>query len=76
MRGLMWNTFCSPDIWLDGFRIANDGSIDSFILPQELRAIEVYSRPIGVPVQYVNTLLCGTILLWSGPRETPVAKQR
>lgn len=76
MRGVMSSAWCTPEIWLDGYRITNDGSIDAVILPQELRAIEVYTRPTGVPVQYVNIELCGTILLWSGPREIPGAKRR
>ena len=71
MRGTGFSQFCYPEIWLDGFRIANDGSVDSYILPQALRAIEVYSRPTGVPSQYLTTTDCGTIPLWSGPRELP-----
>ena len=76
MRGTGLSQFCYPEIWLDGFRIANDGSVDSYILPQALRAIEVYSRPTGVPSQYLTTTDCGTIPLWSGPRELPEVRRR
>lgn len=76
MRGTGFTQFCYPEVWLDGFRIANDGSVDSYILPPALRAIEVYSRPTGVPPQYLDTADCGTILLWSGPRELPGVLRR
>ncbi|WP_353267184.1 hypothetical protein, partial [Gemmatimonas sp.] len=71
MRGFGLTAYCSPDIWLDGMRLANDGSMDSFISPQWLRAVEVYPRSELAPAQYTGMSGCGVILLWSGSREIP-----
>lgn len=76
MSGTGFSQFCSPDIWLDGFRISNDGTLDFVIPPYLLRAVEVYSRAGSIPAQYQTTSGCGVIVLWSGPREVPGEKKR
>lgn len=76
MRGFGLTAYCSPDIWLDGMRLANDGSMDSFISPQWLRAVEVYARSEMAPAQYTGMSGCGVILLWSGSREIPGAVKK
>ncbi len=76
MRGFGMGAYCSPDIWLDGMRIAYDGSMDSFIPPQWLRAVEVYPRTAMAPMQYWGYSGCGVILLWSGAREIPGAVKK
>lgn len=76
MLGTGFSQYCSPDIWLDGFRISNDGTLDFVIPPYQLRAVEVYSRAGSIPAQYQTTSGCGVIVLWSGPREVPGEKKR
>jgi hypothetical protein len=76
MPGTGFQQYCSPDIWLDGFRISNDGTLDFIIPPYQLRAVEVYSRAGSIPAQYQTTSGCGVIVLWSGSREVPGEKKR
>lgn len=76
MRGSGFSMYCAPDIWLDGFRVVNDGTMDSFIQPQLIRAVEVYTSATSLPPQYVSGNLCGAIVLWSGPRTLPGAQKR
>ena len=57
---------CRPDIYIDGSRVANDPTfpINSLVLVDEVRAVEVYSRPVLVPTQYRSLSGCGAILVW------------
>jgi carboxypeptidase family protein/TonB-dependent receptor-like protein len=58
---------CRPDIYIDGSRVANDPTfpINSLVLVNEIRAVEVYSRPASVPTEYRSLSGCGAILLWT-----------
>jgi hypothetical protein len=61
--------FCSPTIFLDGTRIMNeDGNLDGFINPQDVRAIEVYTRGSSVPAELQSLNGCGVIAIWTGAR--------
>lgn len=76
MGGSGFSQYCSPDIWLDGYKVVNDGTMDSFLQPQLIRAVEVYNRPASVPPQFMSANLCGVIVLWSGPRDVPGVKRK
>ena len=74
MRGLGLSALCTPQVFLDGMRMPNDGSLDGFVLPTEVRAVEVYTASFA-PYQYTNPLSgCGSILIWTGPRQIPGAR--
>ncbi len=75
MRGIGFSQFCTPDIWLDGNRIATDGTMDSFVQPQQVRAVEIYASAGSVPPQYATVSGCGVVVLWTGPR-TPLEAVR
>lgn len=75
MRGVGFSQYCTPDIWLDGYRVSNDGTMDSFVQPQQIRAVEIYSRAASVPPQFSTVSGCGVVVLWSGPR-TPTGAVR
>lgn len=76
MGGAGFSQYCSPDIWLDGLKVVNDGTMDSFLQPQLIRAVEIYNRPASVPPQFMSSNLCGVIVLWSGPRDVPGVKRK
>ncbi len=71
MRGNGMSRLCTPQVFLDGMRMPNDGSLDGFVMPTEVRAVEVYAAAFA-PFQYSNPLSgCGSILMWTGPRQIP-----
>jgi hypothetical protein len=75
MRGIGFSQFCTPDIWLDGYRVSNDGTMDSFVQPQQIRAVEIYASAGSVPPQFATVSGCGVVVIWTGPR-TPVGAGR
>jgi hypothetical protein len=61
--------FCSPAVFLDGARVDNvNGDIDACVNVQDIRAMEIYPRLVGVPVQYQSLNGCGSLLVWTGSR--------
>jgi len=64
---------CQPSVVLDGALLRAGGvgsrgdlSLDDLINPFNVEALEVYSGPEGVPVQYSGYLSpCGAIIIWS-----------
>lgn len=58
---------CNPSIYLDGVPIQVDAdfNINSFVIPQVLEGVEVYTGPSEAPVQYLGNSTCGVILLWT-----------
>ena len=70
MRGgeaVLGGGICRPDIYIDGARAANDPTfpINSLVLVNEVRAVEVYARPALVPSEFRSLSGCGAILLWT-----------
>ncbi len=65
LRGQCW-----PSIVLDGYIVSvgglgGGGSLDRFLSPHDIEALEVYPGPAGVPVQYSGYMSpCGAILIW------------
>jgi hypothetical protein len=59
---------CRPDLVIDGSRQINDATfpVNTLVWANELRAVEVYSRPMSVPVQYQTMNNCGAIVVWTG----------
>ncbi|MCC6927716.1 MAG: carboxypeptidase regulatory-like domain-containing protein [Gemmatimonadaceae bacterium] len=83
MRGMGFQAYCKPSIWVDGMRVMNiDGDIDSFVNVQDIRAMEVYPRGGSVPVQFQTLEGCGSLVIWTGgrraqfdPRQVKAAKR-
>jgi len=59
---------CRPELVIDGSRQINDATfpVNTLVWGNELRAVEVYSRPTFVPVQYQTMNGCGAIVVWTG----------
>jgi len=54
---------CTPALWLDGAQVGSTVDIDSFLRPQDLEAVEVYSGP-DLPGEFGSNL-CGAIVAWT-----------
>lgn len=63
---------CVPTMFLDGMRILDMGgvnSINSYVAPMEIRAVEVYVSGAATPPEFSNGLsTCGSIVIWTGAR--------
>jgi hypothetical protein len=68
MRALNFNSWCTPDVWIDGIRAQNDNNVESMVSVDDIRAIEVYASPQTVPAQFTSLTGCGVFLMWTGPR--------
>lgn len=64
---------CVPTVFIDGVRIPNpDGqdSINDYVSPMEIRAIEVYVSAVTRPFEFsVANTTCGSIVIWTGSRQ-------
>jgi carboxypeptidase family protein/TonB-dependent receptor-like protein len=69
-QGILGPGTCRPDLYIDGSRIANDPTfpINSIVMVNDLRAIEVYARPASVPMEMRSLSGCGVIAIWTGGR--------
>ncbi len=63
---------CVPTMFLDGMRILDMGgatSINAYVSPMEIRAIEVYVSGAATPPEFSNGLsTCGSVVIWTGAR--------
>lgn len=61
--------YCAPAVFVDGIRAyGSDGNIDQIVNPQEVRALEVYTRASSMPAQFQTMEGCGSIVVWTGGR--------
>lgn len=55
---------CLPTVWLDGVRLPQEfGSVDSWVVPEHVEGIEVYSSFVTTPMEFWGG--CGTIAIWT-----------
>jgi hypothetical protein len=54
-----------PAIYVDGMQMYDASSIDGFVIPEDVAAVEAYAGPAGTPPQY-RSGGCGSILIWTG----------
>lgn len=69
--GANLNADCSaPEIYLDGVLVGFRANYFAFVNPENIAAIEAYSSPASIPVEYRANSACGVILIWTrtGPR--------
>jgi hypothetical protein len=62
--------YCTPAVFLNGMLLSGieDFGLDAAVSPEEIRAMEVYSRTAGMPIQYQTMNGCGSIVIWTGTR--------
>jgi hypothetical protein len=67
VRGAGLSGYCRPALYLDGMRMFDDGesSIDDFVRPGEVAAVEVYAGVAGAPAEF-DARGCGAIVIWTG----------
>lgn len=54
---------CVPEVWVDGTRVMSTSDLDSFLRPEDLEAVEVYSGA-QLPAQF-GPSACGAIVVWT-----------
>jgi len=75
MRGASGAGSCVPLVFLNGMRApVDDGNLDQIVNPQDVRAVEVYTRTSSVPIQFQSQNGCGSIVIWTGARR-PAARR-
>ncbi len=61
----------NANIYVDGMRVVRDNqafreSIDNFVSPSEIAAMEVYRGPSEVPAEFGGSVGgCGAIVIWT-----------
>lgn len=65
---------CAPAVYVDGVPVG--GTLDGFVIPNEVEGVEVYKGPATVPAQFARDAGCGVVALWtrSGPTVEPGAE--
>ncbi len=72
MRGSAGAGTCVPEVFVNGMRTpVPDGIVDNLVQPQDIRAVEVYSRLGSMPIEYQSRNGCGSIVIWTGARRPP-----
>lgn len=75
-RSLM-SAYCVPAYFIDGMRVSVDGGqIDNWVSPQDIRAVEVYTRASNVPPQFNTMDGCGSIVIHTGGRRPTTASKK
>jgi len=77
MRGMGFQAFCVPALFIDGARVtSDDGNLDAFVNVQDIRAMEVYTRGSSVPAEFQTLQGCGSIVVWTGSRRATLDGRR
>ena len=70
-RGVTFPMCGSPHVWVDGQDMTRlEGSYAqaeflSYMVPSEVQAVEVYTRPLTVPAEFLGGNPCGVIAIWT-----------
>jgi hypothetical protein len=64
-------SFCTPEVFVDGMRMfSDDGDLDRFLYAEDIRAVEVYSPMLPIPPEFtVVGQYCGVIAFLTGSRK-------
>ena len=69
MRGSGGTGSCAPTVFVNGSRVmSDDGVIDNLVNPQDVKAVEIYTRTGSMPIQFQSLNGCGSIVIWTGAR--------
>lgn len=69
-HGVTFPTCGNPHIWVDGQDMTRfEGSYAqaeflSYLIPSEVQAVEVYTRPLTVPAEFLGGNPCGVVAIW------------
>jgi hypothetical protein len=66
---------CGATLYVDGLPVRGGGvTIDDFVRPDDVAAIEVYNRPSTVPGEFLTFSSCGVVAVWTkhGTGNVPV----
>ena len=74
---VMSNTWgeCGATLFVDGIPFRGGGiTIDDFVRPGDVAAIEVYNRPSTIPAEFLTFSSCGVVAVWTkhGTGNVPV----
>jgi len=57
---------CDMNVYIDGVLLRGTGSLDEFILPLEVGAVEVYQGPAQLPAEFAGSdARCGAVVIWT-----------
>lgn len=71
MRGSAGSGSCAPTVYVNGARVfSDDGVIDNLVNPQDVKAVEVYTRTGSMPIEFQAMSGCGSIVIWTGARRS------
>jgi hypothetical protein len=60
--------YCSPGVFVDGVRYRPGDDYNSFVFPERIIGIEVYTRGGSAPAEFSQMDGCGSVVVWTGPR--------
>lgn len=71
MRGSAGSGSCAPTVYVNGARVfSDDGVIDNLVNPQDVKAVEIYTRTGSMPIEFQSMNGCGSIVIWTGARRS------
>lgn len=77
MRGMGFDEFCYPTVFVDGMRVMNiDGDLDAVVNVSSIRFVEVYPRARMAPAQFQAFEGCGSVVIWTGTRSDKPTRSR
>jgi hypothetical protein len=66
MKGLGSTSFCIPNIFVDGTKLADAATLDRIVATSDVIGIEVYTRPSEIPAEFMGYSNCGAVVVWTG----------
>lgn len=59
-------SFCTPGIYLDGARVADNATLDQIVSIDDIQAVEIYTGSASLPLEFGGTQAgCGALLIWT-----------
>jgi hypothetical protein len=76
MRDMYTGGYCTPTVYIDGVPIRDltAREVDSWVRPDEIAGMEIYSRAGGAPAEFTRLDGCGAVVVWT-KRPTPRPKR-
>jgi hypothetical protein len=76
MRDMYTGGYCTPTVYIDGAAIRDltAREVDSWVRPDEIAGMEIYSRAGGAPAEFTRLDGCGAVVVWT-KRPTPRPKR-
>jgi Carboxypeptidase regulatory-like domain/TonB-dependent Receptor Plug Domain len=76
MRDMYTGGYCTPTVYIDGVPIRDltVREVDSWVRPDEIAGMEIYSRAGSAPAEFTRLDGCGAVVVWT-KRPTPRTKK-